>query len=243
MVRRRQPSRNAGQPSALDDRFGGGQRYGRRLMPPVENMLMVRTRFATELAIRAGLSALAFAGGLVAVAPAAAAGYAPQDVGGWTVAASKDGKGCFVTKEYERAGATTLLLGVDLDGTNHLTVLNANWSIKPKDRLELTFRLSNDSFPKHFAVGMTSAGKQGFVTSFGDKFPARFAASQTLQIFRGDLPVERLSLEGSGAAVAELRRCLDVQRTKPSASADEKEPSDSIPRDPFAPGPDRKRRK
>jgi hypothetical protein len=190
-------------------------------------------------------TAICLATALACVVPlasvtAADRGYATQDVGGWTVTASKDGKGCFLTRDYDRPGATTLLLGLDADETNHLSVLNANWSIEPKDRVELTFRLTKSSFPKHFAVGMAAGGKQGFVTSFGEKFPAQFAASRSLDIFRGDVTVERLSLEGSGAAVAELRNCVAVQRAAPKITEDEKASPDSIPRDPFAPTPKRK---
>jgi len=72
-----------------------------------------------------------------------------------------------------------MLIGLDIDGANRLSVLNANWSIKSKDRLTLNFRLSNSSYPAHFAVGIVSDGKQGFVTSFGAKFPAYFAASNS----------------------------------------------------------------
>jgi hypothetical protein len=213
-------------------------------------MLMVRPRQAINVVrplvranARSTFSAFAVAVGIIASAHADARGYASRDVGGWTVTASKDGEGCFLTRAYDRTGETTLLLGLEIDGTNHLTVLNANWSIKPKDRLELTFRLSNSSFPRHFAVGIVSGAKRGFVTSFGRKFPSHFAASRTLNIFRGEVPVERLSLDGSGAAVAELRRCVDVQRAKPTVSAGERKPSDSIPEDPFAPIPERKPRK
>jgi hypothetical protein len=210
-------------------------------------MAKPRRTIALSGLVRAMVSSLfptiAFVGGVCASPAAAARGYAPQNIGGWTVTASKDGKGCFLTKEYDRAGDTTLLLGLDADGTNHLSVLNANWSIKPKDKLELTFRLSNDSFPKHFAVGMAASGKQGFVTSFPANFPAQFAASRALNIFRGDVPVERLSLEGSGAAVAELRNCVDVQRANPPIAPGEKQSADSIPKDPFAPTPERKRRR
>jgi hypothetical protein len=201
------------------------------------------TGSSVQAAVPRNLKALAFVTGILMSANATAAGYTTRDVGGWTVAASKDGKGCFLTREYDRAGGTTLLLGIDADNTNHLSVLNANWSIKPRDRLELTFRLSGNSFPRHPSVGMVSGGKQGFVTSFGEKFPSHFAASQVLDILRGDVPVERLSLAGSGAAVAELRNCVDVQRAKPAVAASEREPSDSIPKDPFAPAADRKPRK
>jgi hypothetical protein len=155
-----------------------------------------------------------------------------RTVGGWTVTASEDGEGCFLTRGYDHPGDTTLLLGVDLDGTNHLTVLNANWSIEPKDELKLDFRLSKGGYPKHFAIGMSSNGKPGFVTSFEAKFPSYFAASKFLDISRGDVPVERLDLDGSGAAVAELRKCVEAQRGQPASAA--KTRSSDIPRDPFA---------
>lgn len=176
---------------------------------------------------------MAFA--LVCATSLSARDYAPRDIGDWTVTASQDGKGCFLTRHYERNGNTTLLLGVDTDGTNRLTVLNENWSIKPKERLTLNFRLSNSSYPAHFAVGMISDGKQGFVTSFGATFPSYFAASTVLRISRGDVPVERLSLDGGRAAVAGLRTCVDDQRANPTAAVRGNARSDDIPRDPFAP--------
>lgn len=208
---------------------------------------MPTSRHAFEAAdlkgTRAGstLAALGLTAALFAGTPAAAGDYTTRDVGGWTVAASRDGEGCFLTREFDRTGRTTLLLGLEIDGTNHLTVLNANWSIAPKERLELNFRLAKGSFPKHFAVGLASGGKQGFVTNFGAKFPSLFAASPSLDIFRGDVPVERLSLTGSGAAVAELRRCVAAQRGRPvGKAADEDKSSGSIPIDPFSTGSGRK---
>ena len=175
--------------------------------------------------------------------PASARGYAPREIGDWTVTASKDGKGCFLTRTYERLGDTTVLLGLDTDGTNRLSVLNANWSIKAKDRLTLTFRLSNSSYPAHFAVGIVSDGKQGFVTSFGAKFPSYFASSKDFQISRGDVPVERLSLERIEAAVAGLRKCVDDQSGEPAAAPSGKAHSDDIPPDPFASAPKRDSKK
>ncbi len=186
---------------------------------------------------------LVCAASLAAGGHAAARDYASRDVGDWTVTASKDGKDCFLTREYERNGGTTLLLGLDIDGTNRLSVLNANWSIKPKDQLKLNFRLSNSSYPAHFAVGIASEGKQGFVTSFGAKFPSYFAASKSLHISRGDVPVERLSLDGGDAAVTELRNCVDNRREEPAASAGKKARPGDIPRDPFAPARARESKK
>jgi len=189
------------------------------------------------------LLACACAIGLSASAHAAARDYALRNVGDWTVAASKDGKGCFLTRDYAQNGGTTLLLGLDIDGANRLSVLNPNWSIKPKDQLKLNFRLSNSSYPAHFAVGIASDGKQGFVASFGAKFPSYFAASKTLDISRGDVPVERLGLDGGDAAVAELKHCVDDQRAAPAPTVSGTAHSGDIPIDPFAPAPSRKAKK
>jgi len=173
-------------------------------------------------------------GGMLAGLPAAAQDYPAREVGGWTVAASKDRSGCFVTRTYDGAGATTLLLGLDIDGANHLSVLNQNWSIRPRDEWKLTFKLTSGGYPDHAVVGMASDGKKGFVTDFDAKFPAHFAASKALHIYRGDVPVEQLALDGSGAAVAELRNCVALHAAKPAAGKDSNGHARRIPRDPFA---------
>ena len=210
-------------------------------MPISPSHLIVRP--IDRAAAKPVVVALAVALGLFASTNAAAQDYAAREVGEWTVAASKDKKGCFVTRDYARAGNTTLLLGLDVDGTNHLSLLNANWSIAPKDDLRLNFRLSTQSYAKHVAVGLASDGKQGFVTAFEAKFPAYFAASTILHVSRGDVPVERLSLDGSGAAVAELRRCVWIHRVKAAPKPGEKARPDGIPADPFASDPQRKSKK
>lgn len=168
-----------------------------------------------------------------------AQGYATRTLGAWTVAASRDGDGCFATRIYDRDGATTLLLGLSADGSNRLSILNANWSVKPRDRLTLDYRLSNRRFPRQAAIGIAADRKQGFVASFDARFPAQFAAATSLAVFRGDVPVERLTLEGSGVAVAELRRCVAVGGRGGVAAARD---SDAIPRDPFAADMPRRRR-
>lgn len=185
---------------------------------------------------------LALFTGSFASAHASAQEYPARDVGVWMVAASKDKRGCFLTRTYEGTGRTSLLLGVDVDGSNHLSVLNDNWSIKPKDRWKLTFRLTSGGYPNHAVIGMASEGKKGFVTNFDAKFPSHFAASKALHIYRGDVPVEQLHLDGSGAAIAELRQCVGIHAAGNGAGARETERSAQIPKDPFAPDAKRRRR-
>lgn len=177
--------------------------------------------------------------GTVSALPAAAQGYAAKQLGDWTIAASKDGSGCFISRSFDQPGSTTLLLGMDRDGSNHFSVLNENWSIRPQDRLKLTFRLTQGGYPNHQAIGIVADGKQGFVAAFDPKFPTSFAGSKALHIDRGTTPVARLPLDGSGAAVAELQRCVAAQHGPAKAAASD----DGIPRDPFAerPKPRRKR--
>lgn len=185
--------------------------------------------------VRATLLPFALFTGLFASGHASAQEYPARDVGGWMVAASKDKNGCFLSRTYDGAGATTLLFGLDVDGSNRLSVLNENWSIEPGERWKLSFRLSAGGYAHQSVIGIASDGKKGFVTTFEAKFPDYFAASKALNIYRGDVPVEQMTLDGSGAAVAELRRCVDIFRVKPATGARERGRSDQIPRDPFAP--------
>lgn len=155
---------------------------------------------------------LAFGATALSGTPASAQGYAARAIGEWEVSSSSDKQGCFMTRTYQRPGGTTLMFGLDIDDSNRLTILNANWSIHEREQLKLTFRLSNASFPRHVAVGIGTSGKKGFVTSFGAAFPRNLAASRFLHVARGDVPVEELNLDGSGAAVTELRKCVSALR-------------------------------
>ncbi len=187
-------------------------------------------------AARLAAAPLTFLIAALAGSPAAAQDYPSRTVGDWTVAASKDGEGCFITRTFDGSGDTTLLLGLNTSGSNHLSVLNENWSIKPKARMALSFRLSGGGYPDHPVVGMAADGKKGFVTDFDPKFLGHFAASKALHIYRGKVPVEQLPLVGSGAAVTELRRCVDLLQARSRAPAADPKRSTRIPKDPFAPG-------
>ncbi len=167
-------------------------------------------------------------------AEAFAQSYAVRSQGPWTLAPSNDAPGCFMTREYAGDGGTTLLFGLDADGQNHLSVMNDNWSIKPKDRLTLDFRLSSRRYAKQAAIGMASNGKRGFVTRFAPKFTTDLATSKFLYIDRGDVPVARLTLDGSAPAVAELKRCIAAVSARPVAGATAGRGDETVPKDPFS---------
>ncbi|WP_231621965.1 hypothetical protein [Sphingomonas sp. Ag1] len=177
----------------------------------------------------------AMAIGLSAGSAASAQEYATRDVGDWTVAPSSDRSGCFLTRTYRGPRQTTLLFGLDTDGSNRLTLLNPNWSsIREKEELRLTYRFSGAAFPNRAAIGIAASGRKGFVTSFGDAFPRTLATSAFLHVRRGDVPVEELTLDGSGAAIAELRKCVDVYRATPAKATKAAKDDGRIPLDPFA---------
>ena len=192
----------------------------------------LRVRAWTHLRPMLHLSALTAT--MVLSTGSVAADYAMRDVGPWMVSASRDKQGCFLSRTYRKPRATTLLFGLDVDGSNRLTVLNANWSIREKEPLRLNFQLSNASFPRHLAVGIAAEGKQGFVTSFGATFPRQLAESEFLRIRRGNVPVEDLGLDGSGAAIAEMRKCVDQYREAHAKGRAVEDDTGRIPTDPFA---------
>jgi hypothetical protein len=175
--------------------------------------------------------------------PVAAQVYPARTIGLWTLAQSEDGRGCFLTRQYDGVGDTTLLMGLDVSGRNHLSVLNDNWSIKPRERLKLNFRLSKGGYANQVSIGLASNGKKGFVTAFEPKFLVHFATSDALQISRDEVPVEQLNLAGSGAAVAQLRKCVEAQRTAAGSMKKDAKPARAIPKDPFAPGAKKRKKR
>lgn len=175
------------------------------------------------------LSLIVAAAALSTGAPLAAERYPARTVGAWLVAASKDGAGCLLTRDYDGPGATTLLLALDADGSNRLSLLNDHWSIKPASRVALDFRLTGGRYARHAAIGIAAKGKQGFVTNFEWRFPGYFAASNLLSVDRGKIPVARLDLDGAAAAVAELRRCVNGRTGRGARKS-----RTDIPDDPFA---------
>jgi hypothetical protein len=182
-------------------------------------------------------AALLLAAVSAAASPLDAAEYRAREIAGWTVSETTDGAACLMGMEYEGEGATRLVMSLDPEGSNRLIVTNMNWSIKEDEELTLDYALSNGTYAKHPAVGMRGDGRGGFVTGFEKPFPDYFAQSRYLHIRRDGTLVDRLSLDGTGAAVVELRRCVAAVRARAAAEAREKARWADIPTDPFKPDP------
>ena len=158
--------------------------------------------------------------------------YEPKEVAGWTIAPLQDNDGsCFMTMSYKGEGSTQLFLTINYTGKPYLMIRNDNWSIEEGSFYDLDYILSAGSYKNHRSVGTSN---RGFITVFESKFTLYFAKSGFLHIERQGVLVDRLSLRGSGAAIAELNRCAAQIKREVDTLARERRKLQDIPVDPFS---------
>jgi TonB family protein len=179
----------------------------------------------------------AFALGWIATAlvsfPASAREW--PDAGGWTIAESDNA--CGLMQEFEGKGETELVLVASNDGKIGLSVRNAGWSPTEGQDYDLDFVLNGRSYGGGGAVGLADGYKKGFAAAFGDDFMRDFASGTSLLIYRGETLVDQLSLKGTAAGVAMLRRCLSAIKADKAAADREMQRFAHIADDPFAAKP------
>jgi len=176
---------------------------------------------------------LVLAAAVTTIASNAGARDWPQTAG-WDVI--EDDDDCAIHLEYEGKGSTELWLFLRPDGDAMLVVGNDGWSIEKGEKADLVFGVNGRVYSDGLAVGISDkfTSKKSFATKFGPEFLADFAASSSLVILKGDVIVDRLSLKGSGAALAVAKRCLNKVRADAAAAAAEKRKYADIADDPFA---------
>lgn len=172
-------------------------------------------------------SAFAF---LAFIAPLSAAAQNWGEPGGWSVGQTDDR--CLATMEFEGPGSTEMSFSLELDGGSYVIVTNYNWTVTENQEYELDYRLSHTSY-SGTAVGTKSSIRSGFVTKFGAGFLDDLAKTANFHIYRGDVPVDRLSMSGSAAAISVLRRCIEAVRRTKEAEERERRRWEDIPRNPF----------
>jgi len=176
--------------------------------------------------------ALAAAISSMLATPALAEDWA-REVGGWTV--GRTGDMCIMTMEYEGAGATNLTLAVNEETEKtYLSVDNYLWSAKEGEVYELAYHLGEWVYTAP-AIG-TEANyiRKGFITSVSSEFLSDFAKSDDLEITRGDILVDDLSLKGSAAGLAVFERCRTELARDMEQRRRDRERLSHIPTDPFA---------
>jgi len=166
----------------------------------------------------------------VAAQPALARDW--PNAGGWAI--GEGSEFCGMSSEYEGKGDTELMLMVGLDGNVIVSVKNSGWSPVEGQKYDLEFYLNGTSYGGGAAVGDADGYKKGFVAKFGGDFAQDFAGGSSLAIYRGQTLVDKLSLRGTAAGVAMVRRCVAALKADRDAAAREKARFADIADDPFA---------
>jgi TonB family protein len=155
------------------------------------------------------------------------------DAGGWTVFENEDS--CTTTSEFEGKGDTELAVTLYLNGDVMAYMTNTGWSAKSGEAYDLTWLLNGSEYTgKNVGLGKDYDSRKGFGAKFVGAFADDFAKASNLRVYRGDVLVDQLSLSGSAAAVAMVRRCLGHVRAITDAALREKQRLAHIADDPFS---------
>jgi len=184
------------------------------------------------MASRTGAGVLAI---MLSLTPAMARAREWPSAGGWDVIEVDDGCGVHLT--YEGAGETELSVLLLITGGTVVFVANSDWSIKTDQEYDLSFHLDGVAYSGGKSMGTTISAKPAIMAPMSSGFLEHFAAGKSLHIYRGKTLVDQLSLTGTGAAVAMLRRCVQSVKVRADAAAREKARWAHIPKDPFADAP------
>ncbi len=150
---------------------------------------------------------------------------------GWTIAEATSGCGTVV--KFEGTGNTELAIFLDIDGTVLLTAINDNWTSEEGKLYNLSFVIGTHVFNGN-SVGYAREGKRGFLTKFGSGFLDELAAGNALHVLLGTTTVDSLTLKGSQAVVAQVRKCALYIKGVRTAEDQAKSRLANIPVDPFA---------
>jgi TonB family protein len=157
------------------------------------------------------------------------------DAGGWSIAETDENDGCLMASDFEGEGDTKLVVSLGIDGRVYVIANNYNWSATPGALYEFQYVVNGSRYSGGKAVGFESGLRKGFGTKMSAEFLDDFARGSSLRIYKEDGGlVDDLNLDGSGAGVAQLRRCVAHVKAVAAAEAREKARIAHIPRDPFA---------
>lgn len=167
--------------------------------------------------------------------PPASVGHAKswQSPGGWEI--YDDDDNCSVFREFEGKGSTHLLLILFADGGSGASLTNTAWSTTKDEKYDLSWEVNGSVYTgTAFGLGDKYASRKGFGGKFGNEFIDDVAQGDSLHIYRGEVVVDHLALDGSGAAIAIARRCLQTVKATIAAAEREKRRFSHIADDPFA---------
>lgn len=158
--------------------------------------------------------------------------YHPREVAGWNVGPAEDEYGsCLMYMDYEGVPSTRLALLIDKFGNPSLMISNRDWTVRKDEKYKIDYEFSFGSYIEHPTLGWEDGS---LYTKFGKVFVDQFSRSNYLNIYRDNVVVDQLSLRGSGAAVAETRRCVAHIQREADAINRERRKFEHIPSNPFA---------
>jgi TonB family protein len=116
---------------------------------------------------------------------------------------------CGMERKFEGAGNTAMSVTWHVDQGVLLHVSNFEWPIKKGDKFEVIARIDGRALDRR-ATAYENDGRKGFGTFLRQEHLNAIAAGAEIGFHRADTGalIDSLSLDGSGAAVALMRRCL-----------------------------------
>jgi periplasmic protein TonB len=155
--------------------------------------------------------------------------------GGWDIYRNDDS--CGMHMEFGGPGATQVTLIEYAAGNIAILVTNQQWTAKQGQEYDVEYSLNGTTYGGAKAIGTADYARSGFVSKFGVEFAEDFAKGSSLHIYLGQQQIDRLSLAGTGVAVAAVHQCLAGVRASQRADAREKARWADLPKNPFAPPP------
>lgn len=169
----------------------------------------------------------------MAAAPTAASAKSWPDAGGWSIAEGETGCGIF--SGFDGKGDTELTVLLNTDGSSGAMLTNLGWNAAEGEKYEIAWVLNGNRYEgTNFGTGRKYETRKGFVAQFDGSFLDDFAGGSSLNVYRGEILVDQLSLAGSAAAVAVAKRCVAHVKALRDAEEREKQKFSHISDDPFA---------
>jgi hypothetical protein len=164
------------------------------------------------------------------LASAAAAQAYPADVAGWLVVRRPEG--CAMGTQFAGPGNTYLVVHKRVGGDVYLSITNDRWSAREDEPYKVSYQVNGREYSDGTTVGYRSGSARGFWSSMGAGFERDLAAGTDLSVFLDGEFIRKLSLRGTGAALAAVDRCVAGLRSQ--APAGRREKGAEVPKDPFA---------
>lgn len=172
------------------------------------------------------------------------------EVAGWEIAEVGE-NACAAMIQYEGKGNSRLTLLKSLDDEKIILFDNELWSIEKNKKYAISFNIDNKiHIPDNFANGNSDLLYRYISIKIDNKIYNSLSNGNSLKIIywpgitdndkypENDLDdpvvVDSLSLNGSGAAMLYIEKCLAHVRNVANSARREKQKYDHLPDDPFA---------